>query len=290
MEYTETQCDPIFSHHIESYWQVAALDHQTNTDLDLFIPTCTFNIVFTRHCYKIKNPLQSEWTTLLPGAYFIGQSSGCFKIKSDSPIELIGVRLKPFALSTLLKRPAFHFNESIIPLSEIMNSPLAKTRYSTSILNNIYSGLVNTELDEIINTLLHGNMTLDEKLRAQLNYIMDRQGNLKINEITEKFNTSKVTLRKHFINKVGLTPKKVCQIWRMNNILHLKHQYPESSLTHISLEAGFYDQAHFIKDFKNLLGLSPKKFFDIKTPLVQIANYNISKRFSNQYDPRCGIM
>jgi methylphosphotriester-DNA--protein-cysteine methyltransferase len=115
---------------------------------------------------------------------------------------------------------------------------------------------------------------------------MDRHGNLKISEILEEFSTSKVTLRKHFINKVGLTPKKVSQIWRMNRVLQLKEDYPSLNLTALCLDAGFYDQAHFIKDFRLSFGLAPKKLFSQNSNLIKIANLNISKRFSNQYDPR----
>ena len=39
-----------------------------------------------------------------------------------------------------------------------------------------------------------------------------------------------------------------------------KEQYANSNLTTIGLQAGYYDQAHFISDFKAFAGLSPKDF------------------------------
>ncbi|RKN01118.1 AraC family transcriptional regulator [Aquimarina sp. AD1] len=114
---------------------------------------------------------------------------------------------------------------------------------------------------------------------------MFRHGSIQISELFKEFNVSKVTLHKHFVNKVGLSPKKVSQIWRMNRILQLREEFPNMSLTSIGLEAGFYDQAHFIKDFNAIFNITPFKFFAQKSNLVEIANLNITKRFTNQYDP-----
>lgn len=286
MTYSETNTDALLSHHIECYWKIDTEFNHSKSPLELLLPTCTFNIIFIHQPYWIKCSSQTEWKLISPGIHFIGQTGGCLSIKSDYPISILGVRFKPFAFSTLFDIPAFQFNESITPLSDVIDHPMSHTFDTNHLFDKKLSIQRYQYLDELMHSIFSTSMSLDEKLRAQLNYIMDRQGNLKIKKLTEAFNTTKVTLRKHFINKVGLTPKKVCQIWRMNRILQLKETAPTMNLTSLSLEAGFYDQAHFIKDFKSILGLPPKRFFDSSTNLIKVTNLNISKRFTNQYDPR----
>ncbi len=286
MNYSETNTDAILSHHIESYWKLENNKDHSSIPMELLLPTCTFNIIFTHQTYWIKSSLLSEWKKVLPGVYFIGQTTTCLSIKSDLPISIIGVRFKPFAFSTLFDIPVFQLNEIVTPLSEIVSNPLINSFESRFLFDNSIANQRDEYLNELMYSLLSPSLSLDEKLRAQLNYIMDRQGNLKIKELTESFNTTKVTLRKHFINKIGLCPKKVCRIWRMNRILQLKEMNPSMNLTSLCLKAGFYDQAHFIRDFKSILGVPPKKFFATNTNLIKVSNLNISKRFTNQYDPR----
>jgi AraC-like DNA-binding protein len=61
---------------------------------------------------------------------------------------------------------------------------------------------------------------------------------------------------------VGTSPKKFASIVRLKHVIH---QYnPDHSLTELAYEAGFYDQAHFIKEFKLFTGATPEKFFSGK--------------------------
>lgn len=260
MKYKETLPDDIFSHHIESFWDVTTSRSCHASPLELFLPTCTFNIIFTDQIYFVKTKLASDWQELKPGPVFIGQTSTYLYIKSDEPIKLRGVRFKPFAFAKVLNTPIFKLNDGILSLDMLFDlKPSFKSLWRTMIKEE-NEVLKDQFTNELMFELLKGTMTIDERLRAQLNYILDRKGAVRINEIFKEFKVSKVTLRKHFVNKVGLSPKKVSQIWRMNYVLQLHEEFPNQNLTALCLEAGFYDQSHFIKDFKLLTGTAPKRF------------------------------
>jgi len=55
---------------------------------------------------------------------------------------------------------------------------------------------------------------------------------------------------------VGITPQKYFAVRRFNKSLELVRS-SEESLTSIAFECGYYDQAHFIKEFKSYTGLTP---------------------------------
>ncbi|SEL52355.1 transcriptional regulator, AraC family [Aquimarina amphilecti] len=285
MEYKETLPDHLFSHHVESYWHIFSDEQLTENPLEMFLPTCTFNIIFIDSPCMVRSNSQTKWIHLYPGAYFIGQTNTSLSFKSKKAINITGVRFKPFAFANLIKNPLINFNDSIIDIEKVF--PLDKTSHLLIKQISLKSKAIIQEqlINEFTNSLLSKTMSVDESLRAQLNFIMYRHGSIKVSELFEEFNVSKVTLHKHFINKVGLSPKKVSQIWRMNRILQLREEFPDMSLTSIGLEAGFYDQAHFIKDFNTIFKITPFKFFSQKSNLIEIANRNILKRFTNQYDP-----
>ena len=89
--------------------------------------------------------------------------------------------------------------------------------------------------------------------------IKKHAGNLKITMLAQQLKISQSQLEKHFRKIVGASPKKFASIVRFRNVLKIAAN--ESSMTQLGLEAGFFDQAHFIKDFKSFTGITPEKYF-----------------------------
>lgn len=66
-------------------------------------------------------------------------------------------------------------------------------------------------------------------------------------------------IQKLFLDCIGVTPKRFFNIRRFNKSLNLVRKAQES-LTSIAYECGYYDQAHFIKEFKAFSGVTPSRF------------------------------
>jgi methylphosphotriester-DNA--protein-cysteine methyltransferase len=99
----------------------------------------------------------------------------------------------------------------------------------------------------------------DTLVLAALTLIHKSKGNIRIKDLMKQLHISQSPLEKRFRSQVGATPKKFASIVRFK---HTLHQYsPQNSLTDLGYEGGFYDQAHFIKEFKNFTGETPESFF-----------------------------
>jgi AraC-like DNA-binding protein len=106
------------------------------------------------------------------------------------------------------------------------------------------------------------NTQPDKLVSAALALIHKSKGTIRINELTDQLHISQSPLEKRFRQVVGTSPKKFASIVRLKNVIR---QYSaNSSLTELGYEAGFYDQAHFIKEFKAFTGETPEKFFSGK--------------------------
>jgi methylphosphotriester-DNA--protein-cysteine methyltransferase len=106
------------------------------------------------------------------------------------------------------------------------------------------------------------NTEPDKLVLAALALIHRSKGNIRIKELTEQLFISQSPLEKRFRQVVGASPKKFASIVRLKNIIQ---QYDTvNSLTELGYENGFYDQAHFIKEFKAFTGDTPEKFFSDK--------------------------
>ncbi len=103
------------------------------------------------------------------------------------------------------------------------------------------------------------NTEPDKLVLAALALIHKSKGNIRIKELTGQLHISQSPLEKRFRQAVGASPKKFASIVRLKYVIQ---QYNSAnSLTELSYEAGFYDQAHFIKEFKTFTGDTPEKFF-----------------------------
>lgn len=100
----------------------------------------------------------------------------------------------------------------------------------------------------------------DNLVLAALSLIHKAKGNIRIKDLTEQLHTSQSPLEKRFRQVVGASPKKFASIVRFKHTLQTFN--PQHSLTELGYEAGFYDQAHFIKEFKNFTGETPETFFN----------------------------
>lgn len=105
--------------------------------------------------------------------------------------------------------------------------------------------LVNTKQDALI-----GNA---------VRLIRQHNGIIRIDKLASSLYLSKDPFEKRFRGLVGSTPKQYASIIRLRGLIR---NYPSySSLTEASYEAGYFDQSHFIKDFRLFTGRSPREFF-----------------------------
>ena len=99
----------------------------------------------------------------------------------------------------------------------------------------------------------------DPLVNEAVRLIKESKGLIRIKDLGHALYISQDPLEKRFRAQVGSTPKQYSSIIRLRNIIDTWSSYP--SLTSASYDAGYFDQSHFIKDFRTFTGESPKDFF-----------------------------
>lgn len=102
------------------------------------------------------------------------------------------------------------------------------------------------------------NIQTDKLIIEAVKLIYQSKGTIRIKELNEKLFISQSPFEKRFRKVVGTTAKKFASIVRFNAVLD--HMSETKTLTEICYENNFYDQAHFIKDFKQFTGDTPENF------------------------------
>lgn len=98
----------------------------------------------------------------------------------------------------------------------------------------------------------------DKLIVEAIKLIYQTNGTIRIKELNERLSISQSPFEKRFRKVVGTTAKKFASIIRFNTVLD--HLNSSKTLTEICYENNFFDQAHFIKDFKQFTGDTPENF------------------------------
>lgn len=93
-----------------------------------------------------------------------------------------------------------------------------------------------------------------------LDVIGTTRGRTSIDRIVGELGVGGRQLEREFHRQVGLTPRRMCQIARVQHGLELARAQLKPNWSRIALECGFFDQAHFIRQFRSVTGLSPNSY------------------------------
>jgi AraC-like DNA-binding protein len=84
-------------------------------------------------------------------------------------------------------------------------------------------------------------------------------GTVRVSALARDAAVSQDTLEKRFRRVVGTTPKQFASIVRLRRAVEACK--PGRSFTEVSADAGYCDQSHFIRQFRQVTGLTPQGFF-----------------------------
>ena len=85
-------------------------------------------------------------------------------------------------------------------------------------------------------------------------------GGVSLSSVADSFGFSDSSWRRHFTCAIGVQPKRYARMLRFHRAVTLKRESPHLSWTQIAHEAGFYDQSHFIGEFREMGGACPSDF------------------------------
>lgn len=100
----------------------------------------------------------------------------------------------------------------------------------------------------------------DEKIITACNLIKSKDKNLPIKELCRLVNMSQYSFCNHFTKIIGISPKLFGQIARYSKAKKLIHSTIDINWNEIAFQFGYFDQSHFIKEYKRFSGAIPKEY------------------------------
>lgn len=239
--YREISPDQKIDHFIYCFWQL-----KTKIPLD---SPFVYRVV-SDGCIDI------FFNHLLPTESFI---MGFCRKYTEFPIgqhfDYIGIRFLPAAFPLLFGINAKMLSNQCPPLEQVIPSLSAWIKSTITAETSFESicWLLNQKLTEQIE---QQTLSVDLRFIKALNLIFKYNGYLNT-ETDLDTGLSPRQLRRIFNFYIGTTAKTFSNVTRFQYILNAK----PSKASKIYFDVGFFDQAHFIKQFKTFYGVSPSKAF-----------------------------
>lgn len=208
------------------------------------------------------NQVENERDFDLPRAVVSGLRPSPRYVSYQKQTSNIVVQFKEAGVSAFTREPLHDLFEQTLPLCEIFQADAIERMGEQLFLAKSHQ-----ERIELLNTFLLKSLKYPEPdllVQTAIQRIKQAQGNLSIKELSKDLYLSQDAFEKRFRKRIGTSPKRFASLVRMKAVLgKIKKNL---NFLDTAYEAGYYDQAHFNKEFKVFTGQSPTDYLK-KFPL-----------------------
>jgi AraC-like DNA-binding protein len=237
---------------IECYWMMQNDDPTPR--IEKIIPDGFTELIFNYgSVYKAKT--DKEWHVQSPNL-LAGQISSYFYLENTGPTGSFAIKLKPAALTQLFNLNMHQYLDKIVDLDTFPNQQLSTLKDELLPFEN--EDHLKLVLD---NYFIELNKNVAKNpLKDTINLIFNSNGMASVAEMTTVAGVGERQLERLFKKYIGLSPKYYARIIRFNYIFQLIKS-KNSSWAEIVYQSGYYDQSHFILNFKAFTGEDPSSYF-----------------------------
>lgn len=191
--------------------------------------------------------------------YVMGFCKKFTEFPLENSFNYVGIRFFPTMFPQIFKINASELSNKFEDLD------LVVPKVSAFIANNFNKtqeiGEIREVLDNyLINLIEKSTFDNDSRLYNAIEIILTNFGVINVEKDLDTGISSR-QLRRLFQYYIGDTAKTFSKVVRFQNILRAKPSQQSLRQNKLFFDAGYYDQAHFIKEFKNLYGVTPSKAF-----------------------------
>lgn len=225
---------------VEQYWLVNWQLKNGQEHVQRNLPDPNFHLTFDNQGVKLIGPVSKVYQYPMAASGFV-----------------IGVKFNPGSLNALLDSP----------LRDYVDKELSASKYFGSGVTDIFDTGAEALTDEkVVSALNKFLVRFVEPVTAQqtqvarlLEYIKNSGEIYTVAQLAQRADLSVRTLQRLFNQYIGLSPKWLLRKYRLHDALE---ELETNTLTMIELatQLEYTDQSHLIRDFKDMLGMSPAQY------------------------------
>lgn len=204
----------------------------------------------------------------MPLSFFYGTLNGYKDFASKGRFSLIAVVFQPYFLNILLKSSAMEIRNQVISAENVMKDKLEV--FQEKLFNKTDPLWIIHDLNLFFTHFLSEGISNDHHLIASIQqYLLQNKGTVSSRNMQHFTGYSERHLERKFEYYIGMSPKKYGNIIRLHYFLSLiNNEIEDKNMAFLSYEAGYSDQSHLIREFKNNIGLTPKQYLNTQNKMA----------------------
>lgn len=242
---------------VKCYWTLEA-PQEENPERQRIVPDGCMEMIF--NCGDPYKQYADDGSYVIqPRSFVFGQITQPLEIEATGLTNIFAIRFHPEGFVPFAAIPVNQMENRAVPLPELFDNEGAELE------GLILNAVTNEDRVRLIEAFLMNRLirpeSIDRIVKSSVETMLHLNGQLSVDELSEHLNINRRQLERKFSSVIGLSPKKLSRIIRLQATLKMIANKEFTSLTSVAYEGYYYDQAHFIKDFKEFTGISPKKFY-----------------------------
>ncbi len=240
--------------YVKNFWLVEILPEDLPFS-QLYFPYGSFELIYYLEERGRMQYVGNENAFLQPKLFYSGQFTKPFTLSFDKPCKIIGVSLHPWVGNILYKIPSNHFTDQMIELGDLNKSDILISQ-DLSLENDekIFEALEHYVLEKV------KFVEVDSMSSFIAQSVIKSPIRNDVNQVLSQIGLSKRRIEQRFLASTGLSIGSFTRKVRFQKAVSLVQTLHNTSLTQIGYEAGYFDQSHFISEFKSFTAISPLAF------------------------------
>ncbi|WP_434036275.1 AraC family transcriptional regulator [Formosa sp. 4Alg 33] len=196
-----------------------------------------------------------------PRAMVLGQTIEPFYIEPTGFVKTFAIRFYPYGFANFVSVPISNLANKETPINLLLEVENADELEQKIIKSE------NTEqrisiIENFLLDRLNNEKTIDRIVKNTIDSLISANGSTSINSILKDDLSKRRQLERNFKKQIGVSPKQLGKVIRLQTALKMLLNQKSKNLTDIAYESKYFDQAHFIKDFREFVGINPKEFIN----------------------------
>lgn len=251
---------------VKRYWTLDG-EKENIPIKNTIVPDGTMKLIF-HYGDTYKHHSHNGEITVLPKCFLIGQLTKPYVIEPVGVTGSFVVQFKPNGFIPFTTIPIKELENTAVPLDILFGEEGIKLG------NRILTTKSTSERIQIVEDFLLKKLAnrknIDNIVKSTIETIFNANGHFSVSEFSKINNINRRQLTRKFSSIIGISPKQLAKTIRIQKILKILLNEEVESLTDLAHENEYFDQAHFIKEFKEFTGLTPKEFFgdELKMSLI----------------------
>lgn len=271
MQYIEHQARPPLDQWVKCVWTL--VDDATVgliRPLQPIVPDGCIEIVF--HFADSFSRLSDGTEVRQPPTLVVGQTTGPTVLRPGSSVRAVGIRLLPWGGTALLQIPICELTDRFLPIRELLPQFEALGEQLAAAPAHEWTRIAFSHLTKCLPVEPTGTLTT-ELVRA----IVGSGGRVTVRELASTVHATTRSVERVMRRDIGLSPLLFARIVRLQKAIGRMRYSPQRRLGRIAIDCGYYDQAHFCRDFRQLSGMTPTQFVAADSGLTQAFAYGATQ-------------